>query len=153
MPMTPFYSRHRELAFRETRSATVEGDASLPGGEYGFLELYCDEKGCDCRRVLVQVLRRDTGSTVWATINFGWERPGFYRSWAKGDRRTAHQMAGVSLDPLNPQTKYATALLELFGSVVQDTEYVERLTRHYALHQGSALTSDAPGSTGDEGRR
>ena len=85
MPMTPFMERFPELAVRETRSVTVTGRQDLPDGEYGFVELYCDEPGCDCRRVMIDVLRPETGwRKIWATINYGWESLDFYRKWGGG---------------------------------------------------------------------
>lgn len=60
MPMTPFVTRFPELGARETRALLVSGRKELPDGNYGFLELYCDEPGCDCRRVMIDLLREDT---------------------------------------------------------------------------------------------
>ena len=42
MPMVPFYTRFRELAFREMRTVTVHGHETIPDGNYGFLEFYCN---------------------------------------------------------------------------------------------------------------
>ena len=54
--MIPFDSRFPQTAARETRSLHVVGTGGpLPPGEYGYLEFYCDEPACDCRRVLLQV--------------------------------------------------------------------------------------------------
>jgi len=58
MGMVPFYTRFRELAFQEMRNATIQGWEDLPDGEYGFLELYCNDDQCDCRRVLIQVIAK-----------------------------------------------------------------------------------------------
>ena len=133
MAMVPFYSRFRELAFAETRSVTTRAYGSLPDAAYAFLEFYCDEPTCDCRRVLLQVVREGTGTRVWATINFGWESPAFYHKWSPGDPDSS-QNSGSYLDPLNPQTEHSNAILELFRSVLQiDIEYVRRLKRHYQL--------------------
>jgi len=80
MPMTLFMERFREVGAAESRSVTVKGRPDLPDGEYGFLELYCDEPGCDCRRVIIDVLRHDTGwSKIW--IGYGWENLDFYEKW------------------------------------------------------------------------
>src|SRR2546428_12515041 len=85
MPMIPFMERFPELGARETRSVTVPQRQDLPEGEYGFVELYCNQPGCDCRRVMIDVLRPETGwSKVWATISYGWESLDFYRPWAVG---------------------------------------------------------------------
>jgi hypothetical protein len=61
MPMTPFMERFPEVGARETRSVTVTNRQDLPDGEYGFLEFYCNEPGCDCRRVMIDVLRPESG--------------------------------------------------------------------------------------------
>jgi hypothetical protein len=54
MPYVLLHNYFPELAGRETRSVTVPPGSplGLPPGEYGFLETYCDEPGCDCRRVM-----------------------------------------------------------------------------------------------------
>ncbi len=130
--MIPFYERFRELAFREMRSVTIRGERDLPDGEYGFLELYCGDPHCDCRRVIIDVVTPTTGSKIWATINYGWESLEFYAKWM-GNKELARTCYGATLDMLNPQTQYSSALLELFKSVLQDRAYVERLKRHYWL--------------------
>jgi len=43
------------------------------------------------------------------------------------------EIKGPYLDPLNPQTKYSSALLNLFRFLLQSTDYVERLKRHYQM--------------------
>ena len=87
MPMTPFMERFPEVGARETRSVTVTQRQDLPDGEYGFLELYCDEPGCDCRRVIISVLKPETGwSKSWATIGYGWESLDFYRKLSRNGR-------------------------------------------------------------------
>ena len=43
----------------------------------------------------------------------------------------------TDLDPLNPQTKYAPALLELFQVLLESPDYVERLKRHYRMFRDS----------------
>jgi hypothetical protein len=136
MAMVPFYTRFRDLAWKETRSVIVQDLPPLPPGEYGFLELYCDERDCDCRRVIIRVLSSSTNSAIWATINYGWETLGYYQKWMR-NKQLAQQCHGAQLDPLNPQTRYSAVLLELFKSVLQDTAYVERLQRHYALFKAS----------------
>jgi hypothetical protein len=145
MGMVPFYTRFRDLAFQEMRSATTQRWEDLPDGDYGFLELYCDDSQCDCRRVLIQVIARRGSTKAWATINYGWESEAFYYR-RLGDAELAKACTKPTLDPLNPQSKYAPALLRLFETVVQDQAYVQRLQRHYALFKGhgkSAARRDA----------
>lgn len=143
MAMVPFYTHFPDLARKEMRSVSVRDLPPLPTGEYGFLELYCDEHDCDCRRVIIQVLSSSTNSAIWATINYGWETLAFYEKWL-GDKQLAQQCHGPELDPLNPQTRYSAVLLELFKSVLQDTAYVERLKRHYAMFKASIPAQRQP---------
>ncbi|MBL8227316.1 MAG: hypothetical protein JNL98_02515 [Bryobacterales bacterium] len=115
----------------------VLSDGPIPAGEYGFFELYCDEAGCDCRRVIICVLRPETGwNKVWATIGYGWEKPEYYRRWA-GPEADPFEMKGPSLDELNEQSQYAPALLEFFRSMTESQDYVARLKRHYEMFRDS----------------
>jgi hypothetical protein len=133
MSMAPFHTRFRDLAARETRSVTVRGTPGLPDGEYGFIEFYCNDPGCDCRRVVINVVCSTTGPKIWASINFGWESLDFYERWM-GDKESAREAQGAMLDPFNQQSPYSQALLELLNQVcLADPAYVERLKRHYDL--------------------
>ena len=133
--MSAFWARFPEVAARETRVLTsLYPQEGLPAGSYGFLELYCDDPACDCRRVLLQVRAEDQPETVLATINYGWESVAFYTRWLHGDRKGAREIMQASLDPLNPQSRFAPSLLRLFRTVVlQDKAYIQRLQRHYAM--------------------
>ncbi len=133
MSMAPFHVRFPEIAKHETRSVTVRGAPGLPDGEYGFIEFYCNDPGCDCRRVVINVLCSTTGPKIWASINYGWESLAFYERWM-GDKETARNAQGATLDPFNQQSPYSQALLKLFEQVcLADAGYVARLKRHYEL--------------------
>jgi hypothetical protein len=136
MAMVPFYTRFPELAARETRTATVLDPASgFPPGEYGFLELFCDEPGCDCRRVHIRVVSPPPQSRVWANISYGWESVAFYHRWGLPEGEEA---TGTSLDPLNVQSEYAPAFLDLFREMVRaDETYAQRLVRHHELFKSA----------------
>ena len=136
MAMVPFYSMFHDLAIKEMRSATLRGQLDIPDGEYGFLELYCDEVDCDCRRVIIDVVSSTTGSKIWATLNYGWESLEFYEEWSKSKENVA-DLKGVTIDPLNAQTEYSPAFLRLFEFLLSDEKYAERLKRHYALFKGA----------------
>lgn len=131
MGLHEFASRFRQVAAAETRTIRVLERGGPPLGEYGFLEFFCADPGCDCRRVTLQVTTLDGG--VWATISFGWEKAQFYRRWMH-DAADAGEMAGASLDPLNRQSGFAEGFLALFQEMVKtDRKYVERLKRHYKM--------------------
>ena len=153
--MAPFVSRFPELAAHETRTITLlEAHAGLPAGEYGFLELYCNEPTCDCRRVLLQVCRANQPDKVLATIHYGWESEDFYARWLHGDREGAREMASASLDPLNPQSRFSAVLLEVFrGVILQDRAYIARLRRHYRMFkraQGGSASGPPGGARGGD---
>jgi hypothetical protein len=133
--MSGFWLRFPLLAPRETRTVILlYPEQGLRAGSYGFLELYCNDPACDCRRVLLQVRTEDRPNKILATINYGWESLGFYAKWLYGDREGAREIKEASLDPLNPQSRFAPALLRLFQTVVlQDKDYVQRLERHYRM--------------------
>ncbi|MGO4882710.1 MAG: hypothetical protein ACLP59_18110 [Bryobacteraceae bacterium] len=134
--MTPFMEKFPDLGRRETKSILVPPGQVLPAGEYGYIEFYCDESGCDCRRVTICVLRPDTGwGEIWATISYGWESPDFYKEWSAASDPL--EMQRPCLDPLNPQTVYSNILLDLFREILQSPDYVERLKRHYRMFRDS----------------
>lgn len=134
--MDSFFARFPAVAARETRVIKLlDAQAGLPAGSYGFLEAYCNEPTCDCRRVLFQVAEERRPAEILATLNVGWETVEFYTEWLHGDERLAREMVGASLDPLNRQSRHAPALLRLFQELLlPDTVYMARLRRHYELY-------------------
>ena len=138
MPYQMFHELFPELAKRETRSVSfLPGEGGgLPAGGYGFVEMYCNEPGCDCRRVYFSVLSISR-ARVEAVISWGWESKDFYRRWCKNFTPTAKEVAdmkGPSLAALSEQSKHAPALLEFVRDVLlKDPAYVERIKRHYQM--------------------
>lgn len=119
MYLIPFVKLFPEQAMAETRTLTTQGHAVLPDDEYALVESYCPDPTCDCRRVMLNVLpRHQTPQNYMASISFGFDRDG--------------EMPGPFLDSLNPQSRYAEALLEIVRVVLEnDTAYVARLESHY----------------------
>jgi hypothetical protein len=76
----PLHQKLPELASTETRSVTVFDDPILRGDQYVFIELYCDAPGCDCRRVMLNVVSRNRQKSV-AVIAYGWESAEYYEKW------------------------------------------------------------------------
>ena len=134
MPFVPFYEKFPDVADDETRRLIVLERPDLPSDEYGFVEAYCDEPGCDCRRVFFHVFAVRQ-NTIMAVITYGWETTRFYASWfGLDDPQTIRDMQGPVLYPLSPQSEYAPVLLETFKTVVlKDPQYIERLRRHYTM--------------------
>lgn len=65
-----------------------------------------------------------------------WESLEFYRKWSGAGSDPA-DMKGPYLDPLNPQSRYSPALLDLFRLLIQSPDYVQRLKRHYQMFRDS----------------
>jgi len=144
MPMAPFFMKFPEIGARETRSIFVYNHDDLPDGEYGLLELYCDEKDCDCRRVIINVIAAERPGIVLATINYGWESAKFYGKWGKSPG-LAKENKGPFLDPLNRQTQYAPALLQLFDEhILPDSAYIKKLKRHYEMFKQAVAATAMP---------
>ncbi|MCK5155347.1 MAG: hypothetical protein KAQ69_02870 [Spirochaetales bacterium] len=136
MPYSLFHDRFPDVAERETRTVTVIDSSAynLPSAQYAFLEMFCDEPGCDCRRVFLSVvspLKKD----ILAVIAWGWEEREFYIKWIGDDNLyTINDLIGPTLNSASPQSNLAPALLNLFRKLlIQDTIFVERVKRHYAM--------------------
>jgi len=75
VPFAHFYELFPEVAREETRGIVLLQDVDgLPAGTYTLTEMFCDEAGCDCRRVVFQVWTEGTPERpveLAATINFG----------------------------------------------------------------------------------
>lgn len=131
-----FHDYFPELAHQETRSITVTPDADigLPAGDYGFLEMYCDERGCDCRRVFFHVIT-SFRKRVEAVVAWGWEEPDFYAKWlGDDDPLVLAEIKGPALNLGSPRTELAPAILEIVRNVLlRDPKYVARIKRHYGM--------------------
>jgi hypothetical protein len=144
--MIPFHKICPAVAACETRSVTVGPGRGLPADEYAFIEFYCEDRACDCRRAFFQVLSRRLETTV-ASINFGWEPERFYRKKYPFDPDAPRNITRGCLDPLNQQSEHAAELLKLFQRVVVDAPYRLWLKRHYELFKRS-LEQTQQGSPG-----
>lgn len=137
MPYQLLHDLLPEIAENETRTISVIKDRSedgLPPGTYAFHEMYCNERGCDCRRVFFYVVASFRRGPE-AVICWGWESPEFYAKWLHSkDPQMLRELIGPSLNLGSPQSELAPALLRLAWEVLlQDVDYVERMKRHYAL--------------------
>lgn len=124
MPSELFTHHFPALGVAETRSLGLAAAAyGVPPGNYAFLEAYCTEPGCDCRRALIHVVERERGFV--ALVSFGFDR--------------AAPMAGPYCDPLYPIPDYAAGLVRLLSEqLFSDPAYVERLQRHYRMMKDEA---------------
>ena len=108
-------------------------EPALPADEYAYLEFYCDDLNCDCRRVFLQVVAKGQPGKIFASIAYGWEKESFYRKRMPWDPDEARGTVRGELDPLNEQSEFAEDFLDLFRRVELDEPYRLRLRRHYQL--------------------
>ena len=136
MPYSLFHTRFPKVAERETRTITVIDPShfDLPPAHYSFLEMFCDEPGCDCRRVFFSVVS-SLQNDIKAVIAWGWEDQDFYVKWMRSNEpHVINDLMGPVLNLASPQSDLAPALLKLFqGVLLQDTSYIERVKRHYVM--------------------
>ena len=132
MLMTSLFEKFPGIAQKETRSITLIDDSNgVEEGKYTFLEFFCSDKKCDCRRVMVQVVN-PTGHHM-ATLSYGWENLDFYLKWTYGHEESAHAMVGAQLYDFSPQTKHSLIFLEFFRALLRDSLYAARIQQHYHL--------------------
>jgi hypothetical protein len=137
MPYRQFHDFFPELAERETRTLIVprgSRGAALPVGEYGLVEMFCDERGCDCRRVFLCVLSsRRPGPE--AVIAWGWEPREFYARWSgEDDEVLLDSLVGPALNLGSPETELAQPLLDLVTELLRnDHAYAARIQKHYRM--------------------
>jgi hypothetical protein len=137
--MIPFHSVFLELAQREIRCVHIMdapdaiSQEGPPADEYMFVEYYCDDLSCDCRRVLFEVVGRSNLEKTLATINYGWENEAFYRKKMPWNPDDARGTILGELDPFCTQSQFSLFFLDVFQNVVMDEPYRLRLRRHYEL--------------------
>ena len=137
MPMSLWGGRFPAIASAETRSIRVFNSKIFPIGNYGFVEYFCDEIDCDCRRAIIQVVCESTRPKIWATISYGWEPPEFYKDWM-GDPDWDESFSGVVLDAMSLQSEYAIHFLADFMQMLEtDQAYADRIQRHYMMFKAS----------------
>src|SRR5262245_65403713 len=74
--MRPLHSVLPELAAREVRCVHLgpspdPASTALPPDEYAYLEYYCSDLNCDCRRVFLQVVAKKQPGKVFTSISYG----------------------------------------------------------------------------------
>jgi hypothetical protein len=115
----------------QMRSITLRDHSKALDGDYTFVDTYCTDDECDCRKAMIHVVRN--GVPV-AIINFGWEPLAFYKKWwgKAGSHSDAVDFKGPSLDISGPCVVDDTEILKLFIGLLDDA-WIERMKEHYRL--------------------
>ena len=152
MPFVQLYDVLPDLAEAETRSMIVF-DNGEPTVTYSLVEMFCNERGCDCRRAFIQVVSDDPSvPQPRATISWGWESAAFYRRWASFplNEEDLDELRGPALARLHRQSEEADALLAQVRDVLADEAYAARVIRHY--HAFRAALGETPSPSPPSGR-
>ncbi len=119
----------------QVRTVTIAQSPQLPDGEYSFIDTYCTDPRCDCRKTMIQVMHE--GRLV-SIINYGWESREFYRSWmgSSDDGYPMPEMHGASIDITSPDLVSPNGVLGLFNSLLNEM-WVGKFKRHYREVKGA----------------
>jgi len=134
MPLEAFDAICPEIARQEQACCVVATlTFGVPPGRYVLREFYCTEFDCDCRRVLIHFFRSDNGRlspAPLAVINFGWEKPRYYRKWCRVPDLW-REMAGATLEAFANQGPDAEGFLALFQDSARQPAFAGNFQRHY----------------------
>jgi hypothetical protein len=135
MAFVPLGDMYPEIAPQETRVFHIlREDDVVPKGEYGYVELFCDEKNCNCRRTIIRVLNEEGKSM--ALIGFGWGTKAQYRKWmgAEISNQDYKDLRGPCHHDGIKASEYADFFLTYFkNEMMKDKNYIERIKRHYRM--------------------
>jgi len=113
----------------QVRTVSIKRSPQLPDGEYSFIENYCADSECDCRKTMIQVVHNEKLVSV---INYGWESATFYESWMGGGAmdNSMTKMHGATIDITSPDLVSRDGMLALFNALLNDI-WIEKFKCHY----------------------
>ncbi len=147
MMFVPFADFFPDLAREETRSVTTYSAGKIDESRL-FLELFCNQGGCDCRRAFIQVHSDRRGARgPLTTISWGWEPDAFYRKWAKFPLSSADldELRGPGLVRFARHSDDAQEILAQFRMLIANEAYASRIVRHYEMFRARVDGSEARG--------
>ena len=113
------------------RTIKIAEDPRLPDGEYSFIDLYCMDKTCDCRKTIIQVYHKDE---CVASLDYGWGSRFYYAKWMRTttDDPWVDKMVGLNINPTVKLRVDEEGILILMNHLL-DENWVKILKRHYSL--------------------
>lgn len=113
----------------QVRTVSIKQSPQLPDGAYSFIDTYCADPGCDCRKTMIQVMHN--GKLV-SVINYGWESANFYEKWMgiSATNNPISKMYGASIDITSPDLVSTNGILALFNALLNDM-WIAKFKRHY----------------------
>lgn len=132
-------------AAHQVRTVRLADSRQLPDGDYRFIDMYCTDPACDCRKTMIHVYHNDV---LVSTINFGWESSDFYQKWmgCPKDYNIDPAMDGASIDISSPDGVSSQGMLAFFNALL-DEQWIAKFKTHYAaVKQKLAETQRNDGS-------
>ncbi|MEW6667364.1 MAG: hypothetical protein AB1512_19340 [Thermodesulfobacteriota bacterium] len=128
----------------QVRTVRIVESPQLPDGEYRFIDMYCTDPSCDCRKTIIQVFHN---GVFVSTINYGWERPSFYEKWMgrKWGDDIMPQMHGASIDITSPNRVSPKGMLGLFNALL-DKRWIGIFKKHYKAVKAKLKDNRVKGS-------
>ena len=113
----------------QVRTVSIKQFPQLPDGEYSFVDSYCTDPKCDCRKAMIQVMHNGKFVSI---INYGWEPAAFYENWmgSRTKDNPTPKMQGASIDITSPNRVSTDGMLALFNALLNDT-WIAKFKRHY----------------------
>ena len=115
------------------RSITITDDMhGIPLGQYGLIQMYCDDVRCDCRRVVFHI---EKDGKRHAIVGYGWEKYSFYRKWFGPGARKANieNFMGPALHDGISDYSYSILFVALIKAALSDKLYCNRISQNYKL--------------------
>ncbi|MBN2643723.1 MAG: hypothetical protein JXR78_18885 [Victivallales bacterium] len=113
----------------QVRLVRIAQNPLLPDGEYKFIDSYCSDPNCDCRKTMIQVMHN---KKLVSIINYGWETPAFYEKWLGNKEKDdpMPSMSGASIDINSPNLVDTEEMLALFNTLLNDI-WIAKFKNHY----------------------
>lgn len=113
----------------QVRSVVIADDPFLPSGEYTFIDTYCTDKTCDCRKTILQIFHEEKLVSI---VSFGWESPSYYQRWLRSPElhEMAKEMSGVSIDFSSPDLVSPKGIL-LLVKFLLDEKWISVFKENY----------------------
>lgn len=135
--LSPFLPAGEILPECQIRTVVIADDPYLPNGEYAFIDTYCTDNTCDCRKTIIQIFHE---KKLVSIVSYGWESPKFYLRWLKSpwDRELADEMSGLSIDFSSPDLVSPKGVLLLLNHLL-DQKWISILKENYRLIRKSTI--------------
>lgn len=122
----------------QVREVSIKQSPLLPDGNYSFIDMYCADSECDCRKTMIQVVHNEKLVSI---INYGWESAKFYDNWMGGSVKemSMPSLRGASIDITSPNIVNAGGMLALFNTLLNDI-WIAKFKHHYSEVKSATST-------------